>query len=181
MNWVRRLLCCGLVALGAGCAVLSYFNGEVSMTAAQLTERIAKRFPVERSMAGLVDAKFSDPFVTLNESRNRIAFDFKLEVKLALSGKARVGSVKISGRPEFEAATRSLFLRESKVEQLRFEEMNDLMTVAVTKVASSLAKDYLETKPVHVFKPEDFDKLGRTFEPEKFSIRGDKLVLTLKR
>ncbi|MBL8514831.1 MAG: DUF1439 domain-containing protein, partial [Betaproteobacteria bacterium] len=125
--------------------------------------------------------KFSDPYVTLDEGRNRMAFDFKLEVKLALSSKARVGSVKISGRPEFEAATRALFLREPKIEQMRFEDMNDLMTVAVTRAASSLAKDALETKPLHVFKPEDFDKLGSAFEPEKFSIRGDKLVLTLKR
>ena len=178
---LRQFLMCGLIALGTGCALVPYFSGEVSMTAAQLTERIARRFPAERSMAGLVDAKFSDPFVTLDESRNRLAFDFKLEVKLALSSKTRVGSVKISGRPEFEAATRSLFLREPKVEQLRFEELNDLMTVAVTKAASSLAKDVLETKPLHVFKPEDFNKIGTTFEPEKLAIRGDKLVLILKK
>lgn len=181
MNTLWRVLICGWLAFGAGCALVPYFSGDVSMTAAQLTERIAKRFPVERSMAGLVDAKFSDPFVTLDESRNRMAFDFKLEVKLALSGKARVGSVKISGRPEFEAASRSLFLREPKVEQLRFDELNDIMTAAVAKAASSLAKDALETKPLHVFKPEDFNRQGISFEPEKLAIRGDKLVLTLKR
>ena len=180
MNTLWRVLICGWLAFGAGCALVPYFSGDVSMTAAQLTERIAKRFPVERSMAGLVDAKFSDPFVTLDESRNRMAFDFKLEVKLALSGKARGERENFRPPGVRGMATRSS-LREPKVEQLRFDELNDIMTAAVAKAASSLAKDALETKPLHVFKPEDFNRQGISFEPEKLLIRGDKLVLTLKR
>ncbi|MBL8519811.1 MAG: DUF1439 domain-containing protein [Betaproteobacteria bacterium] len=172
----------GLIALAGGaCALLPHLGGEVSMTAAQLTDRVARRFPIERSMAGLLEAQLSAPFVSLDESRNRVACDFKLSVKLALSSKTMSGSVKVSGRPEYEAATRSLYLREARVEQVRFEDMNDVMAVAVTKAASALAKDLLDGKPLHVFKTEDFNRLGSRFEPETLAIRGDKLVLTLKK
>ncbi len=165
----------------AGCALTPYLTGEISMTAGQLTERMAKRFPVERSMAGLLETTLSEPFVSLDESRNRLACDFKLSIKLALSSKSLAGSLKVSGRPEYEASTRSLFLRDAKVEQVRFDDMNDVMAAAVTKAASALARDALDGKPLHVFKPEDFNKHGTHFEPEKLSIRGDKLVLTLKK
>lgn len=178
---VVRAAALGLATALGACALVPYFSGELSMSAADLTARMAKRFPQERSMAGLVESKIDAPWVTLDEARNRIAVDFKLTVKLALSTKQLQGSVKVSGRPDFDPATRALYLRDAKVDQVRFEDMSDTMAAVLTKAASSLARDTMDNKPLHVFKPEDFNRSGVAFEPEQLVVRGDRLVLKLKK
>jgi Protein of unknown function (DUF1439) len=178
---MRRIARFAWIGVVAGCALAPYLLGEVSMSAAELTERMGKRFPIERSMGGLIEAQLAEPYVTLDEAKNRLTCTFKLSIKLALSGKTLIGSLKISGRPEYEAAMRSLFLREAAVDHVRFDDMSDLMIATVSKAASSLAKDALEGRPLHVFKPEDFVRQGTRLEPDKLAVRGDRLVLTLKR
>jgi hypothetical protein len=172
-----RLAACVLAVSLSGCAWLSLATGEVSMSAPSLTERLAKRFPLERSVGGLLEATLSDPVVALDERDQRMTVDCKLSARLTLTNKKLDGSVKLSGRPHYDAASRALFLKEARVERLRFEDMSDALAEALRKAASSLARDALDNKPLHVFKPEDFKRQGVTLEPERLSVRGDQLVL----
>lgn len=182
----RRRASAALAALGAGsllsaCALLALAAGELSISAAELTQRMAKRFPLERSVGGLLGATLSEPAVAMDEREQRLVADFSLTVKLTLTGKSLDGVLRVSGRPDYDAAARALFLREARVERLRFADMHDALAEALRKAAASLAKDALESKPLHVFKPEDFVRQGVTLEPTRLSVRADRLVLHLKR
>lgn len=163
-----------------GCSSLPFVSGEVKMSADELTQRMAKRFPVEKSVAGLLDVTLANPRVALSEADNRITADFMIDLKLALTNKKLTGTVKISGRPDYVPETRSLFLRDAKVDRIRVDNMSDSLSTAVAKATSTIARDMLEDKPLHVFKPEEFSKYGVGYTPDRIIVRGDTLVLKLK-
>ncbi|MBL8523527.1 MAG: DUF1439 domain-containing protein [Betaproteobacteria bacterium] len=167
------------VSLG-GCGALPFVSGEVKMSADELTQRMAKRFPVEKSVAGLLDVTLANPRVALSEADNRITTDFMIDLKLALTNKKLTGTVRISGRPDYVPETRSLFLRDAKVDRIRVDNMSDSLSTAVAKATSTIARDMLEDKPLHVFKPEEFSKYGVGYTPDRIIVRGDMLVLKLR-
>lgn len=165
----------------AACASLPFVSGEVRMSAEELTQKMSRRFPVEKSVAGLLDITLANPRVDLSEADNRITTSFHIVAKLPLSNKSLTGSLKVSGRPEYVPESRSLFLRHPTVEQIRLDNMTDALSAALSKAASAVARDVLEDKPLHTFRAEDFTKYGVQYVPERIVVRGDHLVLSLKR
>lgn len=169
-----------LLAL-TGCGALPFVSGEVSMSADQLTQKMTRRFPIEKSVAGLLDITLANPRVDLSEADNRITTSFQASVKLQLTSKDFAGTLKVSGRPEYDPESRALFLRDARVDQIRMDNMPDGLSAALAKVASTLARDVLADKPLHTFQAEDFTKYGVQYVPERIIVRGDQLVLILKR
>ena len=165
----------------AGCTSLPFVSGEVRMSADELTQKMARRFPVERTVAGLLDITLANPRVDLSEADNRITTNFHAIVKLSLSNKTLSGTLKVSGRPEYVPETRSLFLRDARVDQIRMDNMPDGLSAALAKAASTVARDVLGDKPLHTFRAEEFTKYGIQYVPERIVVRGDQLVLALKR
>ena len=163
----------------AGCSSLLFRSGEFRITADALTQKMGRRFPVEKSFGGLLDVTLAQPRVELNAEENRLSTSFEVSVK-PLSGKAFSGSLKISGRPEYLAESRSLFLREARVDRLRMDNMPGALSAGLAKAASGIAKEVLEDKPLYVFKPEEFTRFGVHREPDRIEVRPDALVLTVK-
>ena len=170
-----------LVALIAGCATFPFLSGEVRLSADELTQKMARKFPMERSVGGLLDITLANPRVDLSEADNRITTNFDASVKLPLTNKRFGGSLKVSGRPDYVPESRTLFLRDARVDQIRMENMPDGLSAAIAKTASVLARDVLEDKPLHTFRAEDFTRYGAQYVPERIIVRGDQLVLLLKR
>ena len=169
-----------ILILLAGCASLPFVSGEVRMSADELSQKMARRFPVQKSVAGLLDITLANPRVDLSEADNRITTNFHAIVKLSLSSKTLSGTLKVSGRPEYVPETRSLFLRDARVDQIRMDNMPDGLSAALAKAASTVARDVLGDKPLHTFQAEDFTKYGIQYVPERIVVRGDQLVLALK-
>ena len=168
-------------AILAACSSNPLLPAEIRMTAAELTQRLDKRFPVERSVAGLVDVTFAHPVMSFNDTGKRLVATFDMTVRVPLSAKVLNGRVAVSGTPDYVPASRSLFLKGGKVDRLAIDNMPEALSGALAKVASQLARSQFEDKPLHTFQPEDFIKYGIGYEPERVQVRGDELVLTLKR
>lgn len=164
----------------AGCSSPAFLSGEIRMSADELTQKMTRRFPLEKSVAGLLDVTLAQPRVELNAEENRLATSFEISVKLSLTGRNVTGSVKISGRPEYVAASRSLYLRDARVERIRMDNTPDALSAGLAKTASNFAKDALEDKPLYTFKPEELTKYGARYEPERVEVRPDALVLKVK-
>ena len=61
-----RILASLLAALlVVGCSSIPLLSGELRMTADELTQKLARRFPVEKSVAGLLDVTLTRPVVEL--------------------------------------------------------------------------------------------------------------------
>ena len=165
----------------SACATLPFVSGEVRMSADELTQKMAKRFPMQKSVGGLLDITLANPRVDLSETDNRITTSFQVVAKLSLNNKSLVGNLKVSGRPEYVPESRSLFLRDAKVDQLRLENMTDALSAALAKAVSTVARDAMGDKPLHTFRAEDFTKYGIQYVPENIFVRGDQLVLSLRK
>ena len=159
---------------------MPFLSGEVRVTAEELTQRLARRFPLEKSVAGLLDVTLQRPKVELNANEKRIAASLEISVKLALTNRTISGSLKVSGRPEYVAASRSLFLRDARVEQLRIDNTPEALSAGLAKAASNVAKDVLEDKPLYTFTMQDLSRIGGGYEPAQIEVRSDALVLTVK-
>jgi len=178
---MRRFQAPFLTALWlAGCSSIPFLSGEIRMTADELTQKMERHFPFERSVAGLLDVTLLRPRVELNADEKSVAISFEVSVKIPLTGRSITGSLKISGRPEYVAASRSLFLRDTRVERIRMDNMPDALSAALAKAASGIAKDVLEDRPLYIFTAEDFTKHGVRYEPERVEVRPDALVLKVK-
>ena len=177
----RNLSAFFTIFLLAGCGSLPIVSGEVRMSADELTQKLSRRFPLEKSVAGLLDITLANPRVDLSEADNRITTSFQTIVKLPLTGKTLSGSLKVSGWPEYVPETRALFLRDARVDQIRMDSMPDGLSAALAKAASTVAREVLGDKPLHTFQAADFTKYGIHYVPERIVVRDDQLVLLLKR
>jgi hypothetical protein len=176
-----RLTALFAAAFLAACSSNPLLPEEIRMTAAELTQRLDKRFPVERSVAGLVDVTFMHPVMSFNDTEKRLVATFDMTVRVPLSTKVLNGRVAVSGTPDYVPESRSLFLKGGKVDRLAIDNMPEALSGALAKVASQLAKSQVEEKPLYTFQPDDLTKHGMGYEPVSVQMRGDALVLTLKR
>ena len=177
---LRFLVSLSAALLLAGCSSVPFLSGEIRMTADELTQRLARRFPLEKSVAGLLDVTLVRARLELNADEQRIATSVDVIVKLALTGRTITGTLKVSGRPEYIAASRSLFLRDARVEQIRMDNTPDALSAGLAKAASSFARDALEDKPLYTFSAEYLTRYGVRVEPERIEVRADALVLKVK-
>lgn len=175
-----RLIALFAAAFLAACSGIPLLPGEIRITAAELTQRLDKRFPVERSVAGLVDVTFTHPAISFNDADKRLVATFDMTVRVPLSTKVLNGRVAVSGMPEYVPQSRGLFLKGGKVDRLEIDNMPEALSGALAKVASQLAKSQVEDKPLYTFRPEDFTKHGMGYEPVSVQMRNDALVLTLR-
>jgi hypothetical protein len=174
--WLLALL---LTAMLPGCVTTALLPSEIRMSAVELTTRMEKRFPVERSAAGLVDVAFSRPVVTLSEPRMFTQLDVK--VSMVLSGKVVNGTVLVSGIPFYDPVRRGLLLNDAKVDRITLDNMSDALTGALAKLATQMARATFDDKPFHTFKEEDFRRFGIGYEPLALEVRNDALVLRIRR
>jgi Protein of unknown function (DUF1439) len=170
------LLCTTLAA----CSQIPILSGEVKLSAAELNEKVAKRFPIEKSIGGLLEVTLTAPKVRLVEAGSRINADVEVSVRLPLSTKTIQGKLGFSGRPDYVPASKAIFLRDAKIESVAMDNMPDALSAGVAKAASAVARELFEDKPLHTFKAEDFTKYGINYEPQRVIVRDNALVLILR-
>ena len=183
MNGRAALIFFMLALLLTGCAASVLLPSEIKFSHRELSERLAKRFPVEKSVAGLLDVKLSRPRVDALEETGkptRLGFTFDADVKLVLTSKTISGTVVMSGLPRYNTATREIFLSDAKVDALRADNMPDAISAAMAKAASGIAKDYLEGQALYRFKDEDLKRYGMTLNPQRIEVLREGIALVMR-
>lgn len=180
-SWRRCLVSLALVLSLSGCAWLPFGGGEIRFSHEQLGARLAKRFPMERSVAGLLDVTLSNPRFETRESGggNRLAASFDMVAKMSLTGKSISGSMTLSGIPRYDAKLQSIFLDNARVEALRSDHMPEALAAALAKTATSVARDALEEKALYAFSPEELRRYGLSLSPKRIEVRQDGIALIL--
>ncbi len=183
MNFATKILGPIFALLLAGCAGNVMGLNQLNFSNAELTSHLARRFPVEKSIAGLLDVSLMHPQVEAREDAGqalRLGASFDVSVKMALSSKTIVGRLGMSGVPHYDAATRSIFLRDARVDSLRAEGMPDALSAAVAKAASTIAKEYLEEKPLRTFAENELSILGVRLNPQRVEVGRDGIRLLMQ-
>jgi Protein of unknown function (DUF1439) len=128
----------------------------------------------------LLEIKLANPGVMLDAEENRIILQLEVEAKLALSDQTRHGTLKISGRPDYIPATRSLYLRGARVDSVQMDKLPEALSGALAKSASVIASELLDNKALHTFSSEDFIRYGMRYEPQHIFIKDNALVMVIK-
>lgn len=175
-------IACLLATLFIGCAGNPLAPGEFRYSYGELNERLAKRFPLEKSVAGLLDVTLSNPRLSARDDvqQRRLAATFDVQVKLPLTGKTMFGIVTISGLPRYDVAARAMFLDRTRVENLRTDNMPDGLSAALGAAASSIAKESLEGRALYTFKEEDLHRYGVSLAPQRIDIRAEGIALVMR-
>jgi len=174
---------CILLALLVSCASNSLLPNEIRFTHLELSERLTKRFPIEKNVAGLLDIKLTRPRIDAGVETGRttrLVFTVDADVKLPLTGKNASGSVIISGVPRYNTATREIFLTDTKLDSLRADNMPNALSAAITRAAADIARDYLDGKAIYSFKEDDLRRYGLTLNPQRIDVRREGIVLIMR-
>jgi Protein of unknown function (DUF1439) len=184
-RFIAALALPALLALGA-CANNILVPGELNFSHAEMSAQLAKRFPVQKTVAGLIDISLSRPRVSTREDTSsgaknlRLAATFDVDVKVLLTSKVVSGTVAISGKPRYDAASRSVFFSDAKVDSIRAENMPEALSAALTQAASSMAKDYLQDKPLRTFKDAELTRYGMSMAPKHIEVREGGVALVMR-
>lgn len=182
----RRVFSLGIgiiLVMLSGCAGNPLLPSEIRFSHQELSERMAKRFPLEKSIAGLLEVKLTRPIIGAREEGGkitRLGFTFDAEVKLLLSHKTLLGTVIMSGVPRYNPATREIFLNDAVLDIVRTDNMPDGLSAALAKAASGIAKDYLDDKAIYSFKEADLKRYGLALEPQRIEVQRNDIVLVMR-
>ena len=182
MKISRRTWIVAALALSvAACSVLPFAGGEIYFSHEELSNRLSKRFPMEKSVAGLVEVTLSQPHFETHEtgSTPRLAASFDMVAKMTLTGKSISGSVVISGLPRYDPKLQSIFLDNARVDTIRSDHMPEALAAALSKAASSFARDAVEEKALYAFSPDQLKRYGLSLTPKRIEVRKDGIALIL--
>ena len=185
---IRRIVSFGtsigiVLALLSSCVGNPLLPNEIRFSHQELSERMAKRFPLEKNIAGLLEIKLTRPIVGAREEIGkitRLGFTFDAEVKLALSHKTLFGTVILSGIPRYNPIQHAIFLNDAELDIVRTDNMPDGLSAALAKAASGIAKDYLDGKAIYSFKEEDLKRYGLALEPHRIEVQRHGIVLVMR-
>jgi Protein of unknown function (DUF1439) len=184
---------CVALSLSA-CATNLLVPSELSYSHAEMTAQLAKRFPVQRTIAGLVDISLTRPRVSaLGEGRGtaagnaatsakemRLAATFDVEVKVLLTSKVVAGTASISGKPRYDVASRSIYFSDARVDSISAENMPEALSASLAKTASNMAREYLEDKPLRTFTEAELTRYGMTVTPKHIEVRESGVALVMR-
>jgi hypothetical protein len=178
----RALSCLGLalvVIAGAGCTALGLYPRERAFTAAEVQERVARRFPFRRSFS-IVDVELTNPIVRLDGARNRVAIAFDAGVRSPFLGNVVNGRATLSGVPRYAATDRTFLLGDLALDALDVPGMPARVADEVRRIAGGIAREALDGVPIYTLRPEDGRMFGQDLEPESVSVEGERLVLRVR-
>lgn len=141
--------------LGA-CASTGLAPRVVTVSEAQLAQRIAEQFPVRQRYLDLFDLTLSSPRVRLMPAENRIG----TRVDYALgdfwgSSRRFDGALTLSYGLRFEPSDRSVRMTDVKVEAFDVPRLSGPLAQQAQRLGALVAEHLLNDFSLHRFKPED--------------------------
>lgn len=155
------LLLAGLVLVLGGCAALTGPR-VVSVSEAQLAQRIAEQFPVRRRYLELFDLTLSAPRVRLIPAENRVGTRMDFALGDFWGGSRRFdGALSLSYGLRFEPSDASVRMTDVRVEAFDVPRLSGPMANQAQRLGALVAEHLLNDFSLHRFKPEDLQSAQR--------------------
>jgi hypothetical protein len=166
-----------LLIVGLLCAC-GFTDGKftLDLSARQIQEAIAPKFPTENCPLPLTCIKLQNPTVTLQDSSDRITLG--LDTTVTILQQPVTGTAVVSARPRYQASTGEIYLDDSQIEDLKLKGVPTNVTNLVAQYGSILAKQSLERSPIYNFKNNQTEKMARMSIAD-VKVVGGKLRVTI--
>jgi len=162
----------------SGCAALAP-SKEITLSEARLEELIAKRYSGTRTFLAIFDVELANPKVTMEPAENRVRAAMEVKLGNAMLSSALRGSATISGRLAYDAASRSIVLREPRAENVAIAGVPERFAAPLSRIGAWLTEQVLEEFPLYTLGEQDLKSAGVQYAPKDLRVERNSLTLTL--
>ncbi|MES3010340.1 MAG: DUF1439 domain-containing protein [Pseudomonadota bacterium] len=165
-------------ALAGTHAALAQGKPSYTVSAAQLQQAVAQRFPMRYQVAGLVDLDVKSPLLRLLPEQNRLAATVAINAAGPALGRSYPGTFDIDFALRYEPSDQTLRAHQLQVRSLRMEGLNPGTTELLQATLPGLVRDNLREVVVHRLRPQDLalpDGMG--LQPDTITVTRDGLEI----
>jgi hypothetical protein len=138
-----------LCSLGGCAGVLGAQT--LTLSEAELTQRLAERFPQERRLLDWIDLQLDTPQVLLRPDSNRVAVDLEMELREKLTGRRFPLQVGLDSALRYDAGTQAIVLSDVKLHRLGVTAVPQALAGLALQLGAPMVERLLEGQPVHRF------------------------------
>lgn len=159
----------------AGAGLQAAAQPRYTVTAEQLQEVVAQRFPLRYPVAGLLDLGLQAPRLRLLPETNRLSAEMAVEAAGPALRRAHSGTFEVEFALRYEASDRTLRAHQLRLGRLDFPDLQPAAVELLNRYAPALAAQSLREVVLHTLRPHDlalFDGLGLQPGPITVTPRG---------
>ncbi|WP_414695300.1 DUF1439 domain-containing protein [Paraburkholderia sp.] len=159
------------MSLGA-CAtgIFPFIPDHYTFSQQQVQDAVQRKFPYHRSMQQIIDVSLTNPVVTLQPDRNRVAVRLDAHLESPLMQQPVSGAFTVSSELAYDSASRAVVLRSPSVDGVDMAGNAAAYAPQVNAVAALVATQLLNNYPVYTFKPDQLQFAGVNYEPGTITI-----------
>jgi hypothetical protein len=177
-NIITGIAIAGL-GIAAGLFALSQYTYDLVITQNQIQESVDKAFPIEKSFMFIFDVELTDPKVLLTDGDRRVKAGVDVRLSSKLGNRDFTGNGMISGNVAYNSDTGEFFLVDSKIEELKSQEIPDEYIEKFNDTASDALRDFLEREPVYTLNSEDQRQALLKLVLKDVVVKDKKLILKM--
>jgi hypothetical protein len=169
----------GLALAVAGCTGPSGPRG-VSLSLAQMQDKLATRFPRRYPVAGLVELNLQTPRLALRPARNRINAVMAVEASGPALRRTHTGSLDVDFALRFELSDQTVRATELQVNALQIDGLPAQASTLLAGLGPTLAQQALREVVIYQVRPRDLalaDSLG--LQPGRIIVTAQGLEIEL--
>lgn len=167
----------GLPLALAGCGAL-LLGQPLRIGEADLAERLAQRFPIERRVLGRFSLRLADPQLQLLPQDNRLGLQVGLQVDGPRSDRRVDGTLAVEFGLRYEASDATLRLQQPRLRRIDF---GDAATNALLAGTGGLAERWLDDLPVYTLPPARLQALQAVgLQPGRLRVVPGAVLFTLE-
>jgi len=152
----------------------------VTISAAQLQQALAQRFPIKQRLADVLELEVLPPRLSLLSASNRLAADIDLNVVDRLLDGRYSGSISFDFGLRFEASDNTIRMSGARVNDVRLAGVPEPYQTAITKNAPRIAERLFDNRVLHQFSDKDLSLVNSLgLEPGDISVMSEGLKVTL--
>lgn len=170
------LLLAAALLLASCAAMLGPQEKEIPLS--KLQQSIARRLPIDKRVAQLLDLRITNPQISVMPGTERILTSMDTSISPPLTSKSWSGTLAISGVLEINQDRHAVVLADPRVEKFSVNGLDPLYANQLTRIGNLVAEQLLEDVALYTFSPEQLTYAGVPFHPTGIKTRPDGIVVT---
>ena len=159
----------------SGCAT----DRTVNVSEAQTQEMLNKKLALPISVLKIFDVHLSNSQVRFDRTTGRMYTTLDTNMNSSVLDKSLAGTLGISGKLRFDAATQSIVLDDPKIEQFNLDGAGGKYNDLLNALAKTVGGDMLNGLTLYTVKPEDLKYGSTQYNPKDMQVTDKGLQITL--
>lgn len=170
-----------IVVTLVACMPTGWTGDGYTFSRGQMQDALARKFPFQRRFLGFFDVTLSNPQVSLDPARNRIAIQADAVVESGLFRQPLTGPLAVSSGLHYDPPTHSIRLNQPSVDRFDLQNVPGGIGPQISSIGSLIAGQLLNDYAVYTFKPEQLKVAGIAVEPGTITVLPEGVHVQAKR